>query len=199
MSTGRNPGLRERTRRAVRAELSRTAMDLFTRHGYEATTVDDIAAAAGISKRSFFRYFPQKEDVVLADVELLGDEVVRGVAARPVDEAPWDSLAAVLGEWAEGILSTTAATRRLRLVEGTPALRARLHTTRDELRRRVATALCDRDGVTLDRFEAELLTAAAAAALDTASHRWSLDPDADLRGLVTRAFEVLRPAAATLE
>ncbi|MFI5960370.1 TetR family transcriptional regulator [Cryptosporangium sp. NPDC051539] len=58
-------GLRERRRLATAAEIEAAAFALFERQGSEHTTVDDIAAAAGVSPRTFFRYFPTKEDAVL--------------------------------------------------------------------------------------------------------------------------------------
>jgi AcrR family transcriptional regulator len=61
------PGLRERKKARTRAELQRHALRLFRDRGYAATTVDDIAAAAEVSRSTFFRYFPTKEDVVLFD------------------------------------------------------------------------------------------------------------------------------------
>ena len=96
-------GLRERTRRAVRAEIAEVAVDLFVRQGFDGTTVEDIAQAAGMTKRSFFRYFPTKEDVVFDGVDLTGERVVADVAARPVEEDPWDSLHHVLRAWQEEI------------------------------------------------------------------------------------------------
>ncbi|WP_344648523.1 TetR/AcrR family transcriptional regulator [Cryptosporangium japonicum] len=57
--------LRERRRLATAAEIEATALELFARSGSEHTTVDDIAAAAGVSPRTFFRYFPTKEDAAL--------------------------------------------------------------------------------------------------------------------------------------
>lgn len=85
-------GLRERTRRAVRAEIVAVATELFARDGFEATTVDDIASAAGISRSSFFRYFATKEDVVLQLMVDAGEQVADDIAARPRGEAPWTCL-----------------------------------------------------------------------------------------------------------
>jgi AcrR family transcriptional regulator len=64
---GDPPGLRERKKARTRAELQRHALRLFRDRGYAATTVDDIAAAADVSRSTFFRYFPTKDDVVLFD------------------------------------------------------------------------------------------------------------------------------------
>src|SRR6266545_7692516 len=57
--------VRERTRRAVRDELTQLAKDLFVEKGYDETTIDDLAAAAGMSRRTFFRYFASKEELVM--------------------------------------------------------------------------------------------------------------------------------------
>jgi AcrR family transcriptional regulator len=80
------PGLRERKRQQTRERLSRAAMALFLERGFEATTLDDIAAAADISRRSFFHYFASKEDVVFAWQEESTAALVAAVAARPADE-----------------------------------------------------------------------------------------------------------------
>ena len=68
------------------------AFRLFAEQGFDKTPVDQIAAEAGLSRATFFRYFGTKEDVVLDDLEDLGREVARRLAERPADERPWESL-----------------------------------------------------------------------------------------------------------
>jgi len=76
-------GLRERKRQQTRERLTRAAMALFLERGFEATTLDDIAAAADISRRSFFHYFESKEDVVFAWQEESTAALIAAVAGRP--------------------------------------------------------------------------------------------------------------------
>jgi AcrR family transcriptional regulator len=84
--------IRERTRRIAQAELTLVAQDLFLEHGYDDTTVDQIAAAAGMSKRTFFRYFPSKDDLVIGKYDLFGDRLAQALDDRPVGEPVWESL-----------------------------------------------------------------------------------------------------------
>ncbi|MFF1531530.1 TetR/AcrR family transcriptional regulator [Cellulomonas sp. NPDC058312] len=86
------PTLRERTRRAVQAELIDVAQQLFVEQGYELTTVDQIAAAAGMSKRSFFRFFGSKEAIITGKYEAVIEVFVESLRGRPGDEPLWTSL-----------------------------------------------------------------------------------------------------------
>lgn len=197
MSGAETMGLRERTRRAVRRELADLALGMFVERGYEATTVEDIAAAAGLSKRSFFRYFPAKEDVLFGDVEDVAGQIAEQVRARPGGEDAWACLHAVLREWEPRIHTAQRDLDALRLIETTPPLRARLHQKRDELRALVAAALRERPGSGLDAFTADLLTSAAGAVLDAATREWlRTDGTADRAALIDRAFAALSPAAS---
>ena len=76
-------GLRERKRADSRARVLDVALVLFAEHGYEAVTVADICAAAGIAPRTFFRYFPTKEDVLAQPVQAMSDLMRREVLAAP--------------------------------------------------------------------------------------------------------------------
>lgn len=93
--------VRERTRRAVRGELAELAVEMFVDKGYDETTIDDLAAAAGMSKRTFFRYFASKEELVMGKYEVLGELLAEDLAARPVDEPLWTSLRQMFGRIAE--------------------------------------------------------------------------------------------------
>src|SRR5437762_13429180 len=93
--------VRERTRRAVRGELTQTAVSQFVEKGYDETTIDDLAAAAGMSKRTFFRYFASKEELVMGKYEFFGQQLAEDLAARPVDEPLWVSLRQIFGRVVE--------------------------------------------------------------------------------------------------
>lgn len=112
-------GRRDRKKAATRGSLLRAATRMFAERGYQETTVKDIAAAAGVTERTFFRYFPSKEDLVFAEildfVPLLGKEI----AGRPASEPPYTAvlnglLAAVEGlDGGLGILFVGAPPRAL--------------------------------------------------------------------------------------
>src|SRR4051794_25391742 len=79
------PTLRERKLRAVRESIWDVAMDLFAANGYDETTVEDIARAAGISLRSFFRYFLSKGDLMSYALLLYGHQLAAAIDACPPD------------------------------------------------------------------------------------------------------------------
>ncbi|KHD72048.1 TetR/AcrR family transcriptional regulator [Actinoplanes utahensis] len=118
--------LRERTRQAMRAEVSAVATRLFAEQGCDNTTVEQIAAEAGLSRTTFFRYFGTKEDVVLTWLEDLGPALAAAFTERPADEHPWtslrrtfDVLTAINADNPERSLAF------LRLVGANPTMRAR--------------------------------------------------------------------------
>jgi AcrR family transcriptional regulator len=118
-------GLRERKRLRTRRALQVEALRLFEQKGYEATTIEEIAAAAEVSPRTFSRYFPAKEDVVLWDD--FEPTFFQLLAERPRDESLTESVRQALREGLRSIGADDLKRmqRRMRLLYSTPALRAR--------------------------------------------------------------------------
>ena len=96
----KHPGsLRERKKARTRASIREHALRLFRERGYDATTVDQIAAAAEVSPSTFFRYFPTKEDVVLRDD--LDDRILEAFARQPASLTPVAAVRAAIREAVE--------------------------------------------------------------------------------------------------
>ena len=89
-------GLRERKKARTREALHDAAMDLFSREGFDGTTVEEIADACEVSPRTFFRYFPTKEDVLFGDSEQRSTALIETLAAQPLDLAPLDAIHAAM-------------------------------------------------------------------------------------------------------
>ncbi|WP_268905697.1 TetR/AcrR family transcriptional regulator [Devosia sediminis] len=89
-------GLREQKRQETLSRITRSAMELFARQGYEATTIEAIAAAAGISRRTFFHYFKTKDDVLLSQQAGLGEQLIAALAAEPDAGTPMRTVHAAM-------------------------------------------------------------------------------------------------------
>src|SRR6202012_892571 len=85
----------------AKGRLSEAAMELFDERGFEATTVADIAERAGLTKRTFFRYFGAKREVLFSASEALRDAFVEAIGAAPAKAAPLDAIAAGLDAMAD--------------------------------------------------------------------------------------------------
>jgi AcrR family transcriptional regulator len=91
-------GLREQNRQHTLQRIAEVGIELFVAKGYEATTLDEIAAAAGISRRTFFYYFKSKEDILLAHLEGYADALRASVQKNASAGAPFDVVRSALLE-----------------------------------------------------------------------------------------------------
>ena len=107
-----SPGLRDRKKEQTRRALREGAARLFAERGFAGTTVEDIAAQANVSKRTFFRYFDSKEDLLLPDLTSVFAHVEAALAARPPAEDPLTAVCAALldtaGPFADSSLAALA-------------------------------------------------------------------------------------------
>ncbi|MFE5793522.1 TetR family transcriptional regulator [Streptomyces sp. NPDC056503] len=189
--------LAQRKRQLVATELTETALQLFAHKGFEAVTVDEVATAVGVSKRTFFRYFASKEDVVVQFLAGMGAEMRAELAARPAGERTSAALLhavsvplAACGDHAERTLPV------VRLILRTPALLARFLEHEAGWREELAGELAVRLGLDpAESLHPALAAGMALSAFDTVLRRWSEDARAaDPRALIEQAFELLAPA-----
>lgn len=171
---------------------------MFDEQGFDETTVDQIAAAVDISPRSFFRYFPSKEDVVLGDPMVHGEPVRQRLSESLASMPVWEALRAGFEVVVEVIESDPErALRATRVMIRTPSLRARSTEKHlawmTVLEPLVAGALA---GTPDEReYRARAVTLCALTCLDVMSAELVLQDGAvSSRVLLDSAFQMLRPA-----
>jgi AcrR family transcriptional regulator len=196
LSSGRkspaSPGLRQRKREATRERLTRAAMALFLERGFEATTIDDIAAAADVSRRSFFHYFASKEDVVAAWQEDASTALVTAIIARPADEsmltAAENAIAAAIKR-----LDPAEAAAMARLKRDNPALQARDQLKYEKLERALAEGLAQRSARKSEKLKARLVAMIATGAMRVGGESWLCEGARDKpEAFVKRTFDAIR-------
>ncbi|NYI04339.1 TetR family transcriptional regulator [Allostreptomyces psammosilenae] len=185
--------LAERKRQLVRDELTTAALTLFISQGYEETTVDQIVAAAGVSRRTFFRYFRSKDDVVVEFLGDLGARLREELADRPAHEPPALALRRTLALFAGAYGPAPRQALELgTLVITTPALLARYLERQSQWRADLTVELARRMGAGTDDLRPGLLTAVAFAAFETAVNAWvARRGERTLAELVEEAFDLL--------
>jgi AcrR family transcriptional regulator len=164
--------LRQRKRARTRAALVAAGLELFEKQGYEGTTIDEIAAAADVSPRTFFRYFSTKEDVALGDD--VGPEILRLLAARPADEPMLESARHVVADSLALVSEDERAAllARLRIVYRTPSLRARRWEYQLEMGRISGAILAERRGLPADDLDSRVTAAAVFTTIEVAMDHW---------------------------
>jgi len=182
-----------RNHRAVREGIADVAVRLFMERGFVETTIDDIAAEAGISRRTYFRYFATKDDAVLEYLHGFGETVIRRLEARPASESPLTALQTAMRETLDEESPDTSVARAFsRLIRETPALRARqLHLTAT-WENDLAEAISRRYGASEGVIRARLLAAVAVDALDIAAGLWTDSASGPFSHYLDEVFEVIR-------
>jgi AcrR family transcriptional regulator len=155
-------GLRERKKRAARQAITTTARRLFAERGFDAVTVAEVAAAAGVSEKTVFNYFATKEDLAFAGGEAALDQVGAAIAQRPpgtavldVFRATTDALVDRLADDGDELLVLA------RIVSGSAALRERLTAGSEREAEALTTAIAQATGAPGD----DLVPALAARTL----------------------------------
>jgi AcrR family transcriptional regulator len=194
---GARLGRRERKKLRVRMELASAALRLFEERGYADTTVDDIAEAADVSRRTFFRYFARKEDVLSVDRERKLEIIRRTIGSRGADEPLPAVLRRTGVELAREYASDSAFVRaQVRVATREPELTAyalQFHVEAEEV---LTHALAEQMRVDphVD-LRPHVVADAVMGAIRTAVSRW-LEGNGDRSPVpeVERAFDLVEPA-----
>ncbi|GAA4663127.1 MULTISPECIES: TetR family transcriptional regulator [Amycolatopsis] len=163
-------------RRRLRHALTVAAIDLFLAQGYDATTVDEIAAAAGVGRRTFFRYFRSKEDAIFPDHEEVLRDIERSLATALPTQDPVAVACTAVGLVLEHYLADPdVSLKRFALTRSVPSLRDREVATVDRYQRVFARYLRERfqsAGDPAADLRASVAAAAVAAANNHVLRRW---------------------------
>ncbi|WP_214104581.1 TetR/AcrR family transcriptional regulator [Acrocarpospora catenulata] len=164
-------GLRERKKAAIRQAVHETALRLAVERGIDNVTIDEIAEAAGISRRSFSNYFTGKEDALIHPDGQQIRAIVDAVRTRPPGEPAWAAMRAVIrGIVREDEQTVQGWAIRTRLALQHPAILAVQLGKHAALERDLAGVVAERDGV--DPVRAQVLATAFLAGLRIALRRW---------------------------
>ncbi len=166
----------DRRRRLVRGELARVAVALFAERGFDTVTVDEIAAAAGMSQRTFFRYFATKEDVVLEFERGLWQDLVTAFDERPADEGAVTALREAFRVTSHVEPADRARALQLaRILDAAPALQARATGERVAEDQALVAGVARRMGVDGEDWRARVVLAAMSSVAGAEFRAWAQD------------------------
>jgi AcrR family transcriptional regulator len=170
--------LRERKKDQTRRALSVAALELAIERGLDRVVVDDIAAAAGVSARTFNNYFPSKEAAVVGEGAERAEAMRAALRARPVDEPLWTALRhAIATLFAADVEPDRAWVAKAQLIKNTPALRVEQLRSDTFVQAGLAAEIAARTGTDARRdLYPDLVASAVIGATRTALAHW-LDAD----------------------
>jgi len=174
------------------AELERHALMIFAERGFDATTVDDIAAAAGIGRRTFFRYYASKNDVAWGEFDAHLETMRAALAAVPADAPVLPALRrAILAFNTYPVTEADWHRRRMALILRTPALQAHSMLRYARWRDVVAEFVAARTGRAVGVLEPQATAWAFLGVAVAGYEEWLAHADADLIPILDRALALL--------
>jgi AcrR family transcriptional regulator len=185
--------LRERKHEFVLREIERAAWDLFAEVGFDRTTVEEISRNAGVSRRTFFRYFRTKEELLSFSVEQFGERVAQRFAEAPKGLKPLAALEdAILSVMQEEMHDSRQPKEMLGLMFEEPNLRGRFLCALSRWVPALGKELAKRKAYRGDPARCDLVAALYCTAFDQAHLRWYREDNSDLPTQIKRAFRQLR-------
>jgi AcrR family transcriptional regulator len=190
-------GLRERKKRLAQATIEETALRLFQQHGYDQTSIQDIADAVMMSPRTFFRYFASKEDILFAPTQAIVNDGIRYIQSVPPAEKPLSALTAtflyIASQYEE---RKDTFMIRYQVAKETPQLASLYLYSLVSMESAICDALCARLETATNRRDMHFLVAICMAALRVAFETWlEQGASGDIVALVRENLERLSSLA----
>jgi TetR/AcrR family transcriptional regulator, regulator of mycofactocin system len=184
---------RGRPPRTTHAEVERAALDLFARQGFEDTTMDDLADAIGIGRRTLFRYFPSKNDIVWGDFNLVLDRLRGLLDATPADVPLMHALADAIVESNRYEPEQLDELRtRMTLITSVPALQAHSMLRYTAWRDVVAEFVATRRDESPTNLVPQAIGHVTLGTSIAAFIHWVNNPGSDLNASLGEAYDILR-------
>ncbi|MCU1691565.1 MAG: hypothetical protein JWM64_656 [Frankiales bacterium] len=183
----------ERRRRVIRREIEECGLELLAERGFDDVSIEDIAVAAGISPRTFFRYFATKDELVMAMPLRAAEAMCEAVAARPAGEGLLDAWRAVAtgGTTWRDPADVREALQFRRVLAHSPELSDRFLRNRVLLEPFVAVIAQRMEVDPATDLRPEVYATAVQGALNAAMQRWASDADDELPELLNQALDAL--------
>lgn len=188
-------GLRERKKRETRLALSHATIRLAMKHGWDNVSVEDIAAAANVSERTFRNYFGSKAEAVVATHIERGRRTAEALHERPPDEPLWDALVnAVISQFDMPLTQPRDGQYfvALRKLLAEPAVQHEVFRAHAIAQDELATAIADRIGRKSDDLYPQVVASVVSAGLGTALTRWTSEPTGSMVPLLREIFDQIR-------
>ncbi|MUL40920.1 TetR family transcriptional regulator [Streptomonospora sp. PA3] len=199
--SGERTGLRERKKQETRVALSWAAIRLAVERGLDGVRVEDIAAEAGVSARTFNNYFASKGEAIAARQFDRARVIADSLRERPAEEPLWEAIShAVLAEYALGAQAAGQAApdphwlAGVRLMVAEPALQGEMFRANAVAHDHLAAAVAERTGTDAERdMYPQLVAGAVGAAVQAAMRRWlHADPPEPVAPLLREALDRVR-------
>ena len=187
---GTEPSLHDRKQDFVRGAIWDAAVDLFVEKGFERTTVDDIARAAGVSKRSFFRYFSSKNDLMGQGMVSYGTLIADAIRSCPPSASPLEVLRTTVRHVAAGAAAYPRVRKIANVASTSVAAREAQLSRVAELENRVADAFRARSQPR-DDLAPRLLAELTLSILDVTFREWLKHEQQDILQTTEQVFSVL--------
>lgn len=191
-------GLRERKKRLTRARIHRAALELVAQHGPDGVTVEQVAARADVSTRTFFNYFPTKESALVDTADDDVESLARALRDRPAQESPLDALHAVLVTRVRSAAEEDGLfALRARVYRAHPSILGGVLGSSRERERVLAVELARRCGLAEDDPYPQVCAAAAFAVVRVAFAGGDEAPAEDILARLRHCFDLLEDGLAT--